>query len=97
MYHSSGILWGLLIDADPGVRAYMDDEILLTRMWVIASSSELEVANGQSGGGSEKDAQGNLVQVKDHKESNKNITSLLHSKNTKTPIGVIVGSFNPPI
>ena len=96
MYHSSGILWGLLIDADPGVRAYMDDEILLTRMWVIVSF-EFEVANGQSGGGGEKDAQGNLVQVKDHKGSDKSITSLLHSKNTKTPIGVIVGSFNPPI
>jgi hypothetical protein len=62
---------------------------------VIVSSFELEVANGQSGGCSMKDGQGNLVQTKDHDESTKGLAALLNSKNTQTPVGMVIGLFNP--
>ena len=96
MYYSAGLCWGILIDADTGLRAYMDDEILITRMLVIVSPIELNVANSQSGGGSKKDAQGGLVQMKDQDESTRGLAALLNSKNTQTPVGIIIGLYNPP-
>ena len=73
----------------------MDDEILITRMVVIFSPIELNVANGQSGGGSKKDAQGGLVQMKDQDESTRGLAALLNSKNTQTPVGIIIGLHKP--
>ncbi|OXV11533.1 hypothetical protein Egran_00707, partial [Elaphomyces granulatus] len=76
IYYNAGLCWGVLIDADTGLRAYMDDEIVITRI----------------GGCSMKDGQGNLVQTKDHDESTKGLAALLNSKNTQTPVGMVIGN-----
>ena len=42
-----------------------------------------------------KDEEGNLVQKKDHDESNKGLAALSNSKNTQALVGMIIGLFNP--
>ncbi|KAL2854516.1 2OG-Fe(II) oxygenase superfamily-domain-containing protein [Aspergillus pseudoustus] len=51
MYTRDGVLYGMLISADAGVRSFIDDEIIITR----------------TGGSSERDAEGNLTQTADQK------------------------------
>ena len=31
-YHNGSLCYGCLVDADSGVRAYIDDEVVITRM-----------------------------------------------------------------
>jgi hypothetical protein len=97
MYQFSGIFLGTLIDSDGGPRSRMDDEIVLTSLWVIVSSSELEIANGQSGGAKEENEQGRWVQAKDHDESSKGIPAARASMANKTAVGIVLGLFNPPV
>ncbi|GKZ42622.1 hypothetical protein AbraIFM66951_002313 [Aspergillus brasiliensis] len=32
VYHNGNICWGFLIDADCGIRSYLDDEVVITRV-----------------------------------------------------------------
>lgn len=48
------------------------------------------MSNPTSGGGCTKDADGNLVLIKDQDESY-TITSIINSKDQKVPVGIIIG------
>ena len=48
------------------------------------------MSNPTSGGGCTKDADGNLVLIKDQDESC-TITSIINSKVQKVPVGIIIG------
>ncbi|OJJ48222.1 hypothetical protein ASPZODRAFT_140536 [Penicilliopsis zonata CBS 506.65] len=77
-YHKDGFCWGYLIDADSGIRSYIDDEIVITRV----------------GGGCTKDADGNLVLVKDQDSDGCIISSLMNSQAMKVPVGLVIGDRN---
>lgn len=36
VYHCEGYCWGFILDADCGDRSYMDDEVIITRAYVIS-------------------------------------------------------------
>ncbi|PYH92964.1 hypothetical protein BO71DRAFT_400122 [Aspergillus ellipticus CBS 707.79] len=78
VYHSGNLCLGFLVDADCGIRSYIDDEIVITRV----------------GGGCTKGADGNLVLVKDQDNDNSAISSLTNSMSLKIPVGMIIGSRN---
>ncbi|KAJ5573562.1 uncharacterized protein N7459_007989 [Penicillium hispanicum] len=78
MYHCKGFCWGFLLDADCGDRAYISDEVVITRM----------------GGGCTKDGQGNLILIKNQDMESAPAKSLLQSQMRKVPIGLIIGSMN---
>jgi hypothetical protein len=97
MHLLDGVLLGVLIDSDGGPRAFIDDEIVLTILWVIVLPSELEIANGQSGGAKEKDEKGKW-DLKDHNESSiKGMPAARVSMETKTAVGIVLGLFNSPV
>ncbi|KAL2871017.1 uncharacterized protein BJX67DRAFT_377627 [Aspergillus lucknowensis] len=75
MYTRDGICYGVLLSADSGVRSYVDDEIIITRV----------------GGGSERNAEGQLNQVADQKDDNCIVRSLRNSMNFKIAVGAIIG------
>ncbi|KAN0085567.1 hypothetical protein V8E54_002034 [Elaphomyces granulatus] len=94
MHLLDGVLLGVLIDSDGGPRAFIDDEIVLTILWVIVLPSELEIANGQSGGAKEKDEKGKW-DLKDHNESSiKGMPAARVSMETKTAVGIVLGDRN---
>ncbi|GKZ58573.1 hypothetical protein AnigIFM49718_004398 [Aspergillus niger] len=78
VYHNGNICWGFLIDADCGIRSYLDDEVVITRV----------------GGGCTKDADGNLVLIKDQDGDSAAMSSILNSKELKVPVGIIIGNRN---
>ncbi|ODM15422.1 hypothetical protein SI65_09025 [Aspergillus cristatus] len=77
VYHNGGFCWGFLVDADCGIRSYIGDEVIITRV----------------GGGCTKDADGNLVLLRDQDESCF-ITSIINSKEHNVPVGIIIGNRN---
>ncbi|GKZ28242.1 hypothetical protein AbraIFM66950_000054 [Aspergillus brasiliensis] len=79
VYHNGNLCWGFLIDADCGIRSYLDDEVVITRV----------------GGGCTKDAAGNLVLIKDQDGDNSAaMSSILNSMRMKVPVGMIIGNRN---
>lgn len=50
-----------------------------------------------SGGGCTKDADGNLVLIKDQDGDSAAITSILNSKELKVPVGIIIGEYICPV
>ncbi|OXV10959.1 hypothetical protein Egran_01280 [Elaphomyces granulatus] len=93
MHQLDKVLLGALIDSDSGPRAFMDDEIVLTTLWVIVPPSELEIANDQSGGGKQKE-DGKWELTKGHGESAKGIPAARTSMATKTAVGIVIGDQN---
>ncbi|GLA64946.1 hypothetical protein AtubIFM54640_006680 [Aspergillus tubingensis] len=75
VYHNGNICWGFLIDADCGIRSYLDDEVVITRV----------------GGGCTKDANGNLVLIKDQDGDSAAMSSILNSMELKVPVGIVIG------
>lgn len=47
--------------------------------------------NFHSGGGCTKDADGNLILIKNQDEDNASVSSLMHSKVLRVPVGLILG------
>ncbi|PYH69162.1 hybrid D-mandelate dehydrogenase-like dehydrogenase/2OG-Fe(II) oxygenase [Aspergillus vadensis CBS 113365] len=78
VYHNGNICWGFLIDADCGIRSYLDDEVVITRV----------------GGGCTKDANGNLVLIKDQDGDSAAMSSILNSMELKVPVGIVIGNRN---
>ncbi|KAK2774206.1 hypothetical protein FQN53_003714 [Emmonsiellopsis sp. PD_33] len=66
------------VDADSGTQAYLDDEVLITRV----------------GGGCEKNKNGDLVQTKAHTGSGAIFDSLVNSMRYEIPVGVVIGRKN---
>ncbi|RAH46778.1 uncharacterized protein BO95DRAFT_101909 [Aspergillus brunneoviolaceus CBS 621.78] len=85
-YYNGSLCYGCLVDADSGVRAYIDDEVVITRI----------------GGGCTKDAEGNLVLLKDQDTDSAILSSVMNSWRMQNPVGLIIGdrnkqlSRNPP-
>ncbi|PYH42389.1 uncharacterized protein BP01DRAFT_418022 [Aspergillus saccharolyticus JOP 1030-1] len=78
-YYSKGSLcYGCLVDADSGIRAYIDDEVVITRI----------------GGGCMKDADGKLVLLKDQNTDSAVLSSVLNSWKMNNPVGIIIGNRN---
>ncbi|RAK94083.1 hypothetical protein BO79DRAFT_233923 [Aspergillus costaricaensis CBS 115574] len=78
VYHNGNICWGFLIDADCGIRSYLDDEVVITRV----------------GGGCTKDANGNLVLIKDQDGDSAAMSSILNSMKLNVPVGIVIGNRN---
>ncbi|KAL3456773.1 hypothetical protein BJX64DRAFT_270105 [Aspergillus heterothallicus] len=78
MHTSNRVLYGMLLSGDGGVRSYIDDEIVITRM----------------GGSSEKDATGKLVQVADQKPDSAAAVAAANSMNNNIAVGVVIGAKN---
>ncbi|KAI9929841.1 hypothetical protein MW887_011647 [Aspergillus wentii] len=78
VYYTGGLCWGFLVDADCGVRSYIDEEVVITRI----------------GGGCTKDADGNLVLIKDQDNDSCIVSSIINSKNLNVPVGIIIGDRN---
>ncbi|PWY80494.1 hypothetical protein BO70DRAFT_406448 [Aspergillus heteromorphus CBS 117.55] len=78
VYHNGNLCLGFLVDADCGVRSFIDDEIVITRV----------------GGGCTKDADGNLVLLKDQDNDSSAISSLVNSMGLKVPVGMVIGDRN---
>ncbi|KAE8356136.1 2OG-Fe(II) oxygenase superfamily-domain-containing protein, partial [Aspergillus coremiiformis] len=78
IYHKDGVCWGVLVDADSGDRSYIDDEVVITRI----------------GGGCTKDADGNLVHIRDQDMKDAMVKSVFNSMEQKIPVGIIVGHHN---
>lgn len=49
------------------------------------------VSNNTSGGGCTKDAEGNLILVRDQGSDDSAVSSLINSMNLKVPVGLIIG------
>ncbi|RAL16601.1 uncharacterized protein BO97DRAFT_420902 [Aspergillus homomorphus CBS 101889] len=77
-YYNGSLCYGCLLDADSGIRAYVDDEVVITRI----------------GGGCIKDAEGNLVLLKDQDTDSTVLSSVMNSWKWKNPIGLIIGDRN---
>ncbi|GFF64652.1 hypothetical protein IFM60648_01339 [Aspergillus lentulus] len=77
-YHCDHLCWGFLLDADCGIRSYIDEEVVFTRV----------------GGGCTKDAEGNLILVRDQGSDDSAVSSLINSMNLKVPVGLIIGDRN---
>ncbi|EEH17663.2 hypothetical protein PABG_00226 [Paracoccidioides brasiliensis Pb03] len=77
-YFLDGYCWGFLVDADSGSQAYLDDEIIITRI----------------GGGCEKNKNGELVQTKPHTGSGTIFDALMNSMKHEIPVGMIIGNKN---
>ncbi|RAL02207.1 uncharacterized protein BO80DRAFT_463876 [Aspergillus ibericus CBS 121593] len=71
VYHNGNLCLGFLIDADCGIRSYVDEEIVITRV----------------GGGCTKDADGNLVLLRDQDNDSSAMSSIANSMNLKIPPG----------
>ncbi|PWY91529.1 hypothetical protein BO94DRAFT_573950 [Aspergillus sclerotioniger CBS 115572] len=80
VYHSGNLCLGFLIDADFGIGSYADEEIIITR--------------ADSGGGCTKDAEGNLVLLKDQDDDSSAISSIANSMKLRVPVGLIIGDRN---
>ncbi|KAL3483075.1 2OG-Fe(II) oxygenase superfamily-domain-containing protein [Aspergillus germanicus] len=78
MHTKEGILYGVLISGDAGVRSYIDDEIIITR----------------TGGSSERDAEGKLSQVADQKDDTAISRSVNNSMKFNIAVGVVIGKKN---
>ncbi|KAJ5833593.1 hypothetical protein N7474_001904 [Penicillium riverlandense] len=78
LYHLNGFCWGFLVDSDSGERAYIDEEIIITRV----------------GGGCTKDKDGNLTLIRDQDFTNVTVKSLLNNQQFRNPVGVVIGSRN---
>ncbi|KAH2927129.1 hypothetical protein KXW15_001781 [Aspergillus fumigatus] len=77
-YHCDHLCWGFLLDADCGIRSYIDEEVIVTRV----------------GGGCTKDVEGNLILVRDQGSEDSAVSSLINSMNLKVPVGLIIGDRN---
>ncbi|KAL4784335.1 hypothetical protein BJX76DRAFT_327716 [Aspergillus varians] len=75
MYRKNGVCWGFLIDGDCGVRSYIDDEIVITRI----------------GGGSEKCSDGSLVLKKDQDEASSFVKCIKNSMESRIAVGMVIG------
>ncbi|KNG82901.1 hypothetical protein ANOM_008179 [Aspergillus nomiae NRRL 13137] len=75
IYHKDGLAWGVLISRDSGERSYIDEEIVITRI----------------GGSCSRNANGDLVHVKDQGQEDLLVKCLLNSMKQKVPIGIIIG------
>ncbi|KAL1851225.1 hypothetical protein Plec18170_006550 [Paecilomyces lecythidis] len=78
IYYRDELCWGCLVDADSGVRSYIDEEILITRV----------------GGGCERDSEGNLVPLKDQDGSGCAFRALQNSQRIGLPVGIVIGDRN---
>ncbi|KAJ9206360.1 hypothetical protein DTO027B5_717 [Paecilomyces variotii] len=78
IYYRDELCWGCLVDADSGVRSYIDEEILITRI----------------GGGCERDAEGNLVPIKDQDGQGPAFRALENSRRIGLPVGIVIGDRN---
>ncbi|KAL4866261.1 hypothetical protein BDV12DRAFT_199326 [Aspergillus spectabilis] len=79
MCHKDQICWGFLIDGDSGIRSYVDDETVITRV----------------GGGSSKDVRsGELTLGKDQEEKVIAVKSLRNSQRLNIPVGLIIGKLS---
>ncbi|KAH2085533.1 hypothetical protein KXX03_001550 [Aspergillus fumigatus] len=77
-YHCDHLCWGFLLDADCGIRSYIDEEVIVTRV----------------GGGCTKDVEGNLILVRDQGSEDSAVSSLINSMNLKVSVGLIIGDRN---
>ncbi|KAE8136632.1 2OG-Fe(II) oxygenase superfamily-domain-containing protein [Aspergillus pseudotamarii] len=78
IYHKDGLAWGVLISRDSGERSYIDEEVVITRI----------------GGSCSRNANGDLVRVKDQEEKDLLVKCLLNSMEQKVPVGIIIGEHN---
>ncbi|KAE8329966.1 hypothetical protein BDV39DRAFT_213445 [Aspergillus sergii] len=77
-YHKDGLAWGVLVDRDSGERSYIDEEVVITRI----------------GGSCSKNANGDLVRVKDQEKKDLSVKCLLNSMEQNVPVGIIIGEHN---
>lgn len=77
-YTTEGLGYGFLLDKDCGERAYMDEEVVITR----------------AGGGCKANENGMMEQADDQCSTSSKITSFIKNKEQFVPIGLIVGSKN---
>ena len=77
-YTTEGLGYGFLLDKDCGERAYMDEEVVITR----------------AGGGCKANENGTMEQADDQCSTSTKITSFVKNKEQHVPVGLIVGSKN---
>ena len=77
-YTTEGLGYGFLLDKDCGERAYMDEEVVITR----------------AGGGCKANENGTMEQADDQCSTSSKITSFVKNKEQHVPVGLIVGSKN---
>lgn len=77
-YTVDGLGYGFLLDKDCGERAYMDEEVVITR----------------AGGGCKANVSGIMEQADDQCSTSPKITSFLKNKEQFVPVALIVGSKN---
>ncbi|KAK1145701.1 hypothetical protein N8T08_003937 [Aspergillus melleus] len=78
VYHSGKICRGFLIDQDSGIRSYLDDEIVITRV----------------GGGCHKGADGSLILDRNQTADNAQVRSVLNSMEQRIAVGMVIGDRN---
>ncbi|PLB43251.1 hypothetical protein P170DRAFT_419123 [Aspergillus steynii IBT 23096] len=78
VYHTGKICRGFLVDQDCGIRSYMDEEVVITRV----------------GGGCHKDADGNLILDKDQSPDSSQVVSVINSMEQGIPVGMVIGDRN---
>ncbi|KAL4877622.1 hypothetical protein BJY04DRAFT_230589 [Aspergillus karnatakaensis] len=76
MTHKDKVCWGFLVDGDSGVRSYIDDETVITRL----------------GGGSGKNDDGVTVTVRDQDYKDPPHQSIVNTMKLNFPIGIVIGS-----
>ncbi len=77
-YTTDGLGYGFLLDKDCGERAYMDEEVVITR----------------AGGGCKANDNGMMEQADDQCSTSLKITSFMKNKEQFVPVGLIVGAKN---
>ncbi len=77
-YTVDGLGYGFLLDKDCGERAYMDEEVVITR----------------AGGGCKANVNGMMEQADDQCSTSAKITSFVKNKEQFVPVALIVGSKN---
>ena len=77
-YMNGGIAYGFLLDRDCGERAYMDEQVVITR----------------TGGGCKINENGQMAQVEDQSSTSATITSFYNNMDQYIPVALIVGAKN---
>ena len=77
-YTNGGIAYGFLLDRDCGERAYMDEEVVITR----------------AGGGCKANESGQMAQAEDQSSTSAIVTSFYRNMNQFVPLPLIVGAKN---
>ena len=94
-YTTEGLALGFLLDKDCGERAYMDEQVVITRSLVtIILNHKNHSDSTHSGGGCKANENGSMQQADDQCSTSSKITSFVNNKQNFVPVGLIVGKIS---